>query len=363
MIATVAIALACFVVVVVAGAMAYRARCQRRTARSLVIQAPNGIAESRFVRIGGIDQWIQIRGEDRANPVLLFLHGAGMSMIPFAPVFQSWEEHFTVVQWDRRGVGKTLSRNGRAGSDQWTFGLHAGDGIEVAEYLCRHLGQDKVIVLGHSQGTIVGTVMALRRPDLFRAYVGTGQIVDLARNEPVSYQLAVARAQASGRRKAARELDKLGAPPYPEPRTWIIKQRWSFDTDPELQVWSKKALRMVLTAPGMSLADVYRFNSAIMFYPQALYDETMSWSAQRLATRFGVPFYLLHGDTDPHTLTSLVEEYYPMIEAPAKNLVLLPGGGHCAVLMQPATFLAELRACVGAVVNGAPADTSDPGSC
>ena len=117
--------------------------------------------------------------------------------------------------------------------------------------------------------------LAQRRPDLFRAYVGTGQIVDLGRSEPVSYQLAVARAQASGCGKAARELARLGGPPYPRSRTWIRKQRWSFDTDPELQLWSKKALRMVLTAPGMSLADLYRFNSAIMFYPQPLYDETM----------------------------------------------------------------------------------------
>ena len=346
MIATVATSLAGAVVLAAAGAFAYRARRQRRTVRSLMIRTSNGIAESRYVRIGGIDQWIQIRGEDRANPVLLFLHGAGMSMIPFTPVFQSWEKHFTVVQWDRRGVGRTLSRHGRGGSDRWTFALQAQDGIEVAEYLRRQLGQDKVIVLGHSQGTIVGMVMAQRRPDLFRAYVGTGQIVDLGRSEPVSYQLAVARAQASGCGKAARELARLGGPPYPRSRTWIRKQRWSFDTDPELQLWSKKALRMVLTAPGMSLADLYRFNSAIMFYPQPLYDETMSWTAPR---RFDVPVCLLHGDTDEHTLTRLVQEYYPMVEAPARTLVLLPGGGHCAVLMQPAAFLAELLACLGPV--------------
>lgn len=355
MLTTVVASITSVVALAAAGLLAYRAASQRRAARSLPVRTPNGIDESRYVTIGGIDQWIQIRGEDRANPVLLFLHGAGMSMIPFTPVFQSWEKHFTVVQWDRRGVGKTLRRNGRAASDEWTFGLLASDGIEVAEYLRRHLGHDTVIVLGHSQGTIVGTIMARQRPDLFRAYVGTGQIVDLARSEPDSYQLALARAQASGRRKAVRALARVGAPPYPEQRTWISKQRWSFDTDPELQAWSKKALRMVLTAPGMSLADIYRFNSAIMFYPQPLYDETMSWTAP---PRLDVPVCLLHGAVDLHTLTGLAEEYYNLVEAPARNLVLLPGGGHCAVLMQPAAFLAELRACI----NGTPAGTSGPGS-
>jgi pimeloyl-ACP methyl ester carboxylesterase len=341
MIATVAASLASLLVLAVAGPLAYRARSQRRTARSLVINTPNGMADSRYVRIGGIDQWVQIRGEDRTNPVLLFLHGSGMSMIPFTPVLRSWEKHFTVVQWDRRGVGGTLARNGRSGSEQWTFGQAARDGIEVAEYLRGHLGADRVILVGHSQGSIVGMEMAQRRPDLFRAYVGTGQIIDMARNEPVAYQLAVAR--AAGRGKAARELARLGAPPYARPRTWIIKQKWSFDTDPELRVWSKKAMRMVLTTPGMSLAGLYRFNSAIMYYPQALYDETMAWTAPG---RLGVPVYLLHGDTDEHTLTGQVQEYYQAAEAPAKKLVLLPGGGHCAVLMQPAAFLAELRACL-----------------
>ncbi len=46
-----------------------------RNAQDYAITAPNGIDESRYVEIGGIEQWITIRGEDRGNPVLLFLHG------------------------------------------------------------------------------------------------------------------------------------------------------------------------------------------------------------------------------------------------------------------------------------------------
>ena len=83
--------------------------------------------------------------------------------------------------------------------------------------------------------------------------------------------------------------------------------------------------------------------------------ETISWTAP---PRLDVPLCLLHGAADQHTLTGLVEEYYSLVEAPAKNLVLLPGGGHCAVLMQPGAFPAELRACI----NGTPAGTSGPGT-
>jgi pimeloyl-ACP methyl ester carboxylesterase len=341
MIGTVALSLAGLVVLAGAGALGYRALRQRRTRRSLVIGGPDGIDEHGYVRIGGIDQWLQVRGENRRNPVLLFLHGAGMSMTPFTPLFRDWERYFTVVQWDRRGTGKTLRRNNKG---QLSFDLMARDGVEVAEYLRGHLGADQIILLGHSQGSIVGVLMAQRRPDLFRAYVGTGQITDMPRNEPASYQLAIERARATAHTRALRKLQALGVPPYPRSRTWITKQRWSFATDPELRAWSKRAPRLVLTAPGLTLRDIYLFNAAIMSYPQALYEQTMSWSAWAQGTRFAVPVYLLHGEADEHTLTSLVREYFAAIEAPAKELILLPGGGHCAVLMQPGRFLAELRA-------------------
>jgi pimeloyl-ACP methyl ester carboxylesterase len=343
MIAAVAMGLASVVALAAAGALGYRQVRQRRTARALRIGTANGICESGYVTIGGIGQWIQIRGADRDNPVLLFLHGSGMTMTPFTPVYRDWEKHFTVVQWDRRGAGKTLRRNGKE-SDRLTFDLMAQDGIEVAEYLRRHLDKETVILLGHSQGTIVGVMMAQQRPDLFRAYVGTGQIADMARNEAMSYPHAMQRARASASSKAVAELEKAGPPPYPAARTWLTKQRWSFETDPELRAWGKKSLRMLLTAPDMSLRDIYLFNLAFTFYPQPLYEETMRWAAREAGTRFDVPFFILQGDSDKHTLTSLAEEYFDEVEAPSKGLALLPGGGHCAVLMQPATFLTELRA-------------------
>jgi pimeloyl-ACP methyl ester carboxylesterase len=343
------------VVLVAAGLLGYRAVVQRRTARMLAISTPAGITESRYIRIGGVDQWIQIRGEDRNNPVLLFLHGSGMSMTPFNPLFREWEKHFTVVHWDRRGVGKTLRRNGRSDIDRWGFAQQVSDGIEVTEYLRGQLRAGPVILLGHSQGTIVGVEMARQRPDLFRAYVGTGQITDMARTDAASYLLAVRRAGTAGNKKAARKLASIGAPPYPRAQTWLSKQRWSFATDTELQAWSKRALRMLLTAPGMTLRDIYMFNAGFMSYPpQPLYEETMDWSAWPQHTRFDVPFFLLHGDSDAHTLTSLAEEYFAAVQAPTKELVLLPGGGHCAVLMQPATFLAELRAHLCALAPAAP---------
>jgi pimeloyl-ACP methyl ester carboxylesterase len=121
---------------------------------------------------------------------------------------------------------------------------------------------------------------------------------------------------------------------------------------------------MALTAPHRSLPDVWLFNTAFMFYPQPLYEETMRWSAAAEGTRFAVPFFIFQGDADPHTLTSVAQEYFGAVEAPAKDLVLLPGGGHCAVLMQSGTFLAELRAraCRGGAMAATAPIAADEGS-
>jgi pimeloyl-ACP methyl ester carboxylesterase len=279
-----------------------------------------------------------------------------MTMTPFTPVLRTWERHFTVVQWDRRGAGRTLAKNGRADSDRLTFAQMAADGIEVAEHLRRRLNVEKLVLVGHSQGTIVGVLMARQRPDLFTAYVGTGQITDMARNEPASYQLAIERAQATGNAKALRNLTSIGAPPWPSARTWLIKQRWSFVTDRELRAWGKKSTPMVLTAPNRSLRDVYLFNQAFTIFPQPLYEETIAWDSAKHGTQFDLPVFLFHGASDEHTLTSLASEYFDIIEAPAKGLVLIPDGGHCAVLAQPDVFLTHLLAHLAPLAEPAEGD-------
>src|SRR5215216_6875412 len=146
----------------VAGGLVYRKSRQRRVAQALVIDTPNGIVEQRFVRVGEIDQWIQIRGEDRDNPVLLVLHGGpGWPNAVFTRPLRPWEQHFTVVQWDHRGAGKTLRRNGKAGSGEMTFDCRVADAVELIEFLRAHLGVDKVVVLAESMGTLTGLPLAL----------------------------------------------------------------------------------------------------------------------------------------------------------------------------------------------------------
>src|SRR5690242_9994177 len=92
-----------------AGLLGYRQLKRAANARRLAITTPNGIDESGYVRIGGIGQWISVRGEDRDNPVIVELHGGpGASNHIFIPRTREWERHFTIVRWDMRGSGLTF---------------------------------------------------------------------------------------------------------------------------------------------------------------------------------------------------------------------------------------------------------------
>src|SRR5688572_20674902 len=133
------------------------------------IATPGGVQETYKTRIGGIDQWITARGHDRANPVVLFVHGGPAS--PLTPTLWQFqrplEEYFTMVTYDQRGAGKTfLETDPAAIAETIRIARYVDDAIEVAEHLRQRHGKKKLILMGHSWGSIVGMHAALKRPDL-----------------------------------------------------------------------------------------------------------------------------------------------------------------------------------------------------
>ena len=183
------------------------------------------VNEERFVTIGGIEQWVTIRGDSCANPVILFLHGGpGNPLSPFAAnIYAGWEKDFTLVQWDQRGAGRTFGRNPEPGA--LTLDLMTRDGVELTQWLQRRLGQDKVILMGGSWGSALGVLMAKARPDLFHAYIGSGQLVDYAQNQAASYRLALARAQKDQDAETLTRLEAMGPPPWMSPRNFGVLRR------------------------------------------------------------------------------------------------------------------------------------------
>ena len=324
-----------------------RALLQRRHARRAAIASANGIDEAGFVTIGGIAQWIAIRGEDRRNPVLLVLHGgpgAALSAVSYA-LFRDVEKHFTVAHWDQRGAGRTFGRNGRRGSGDMSIARLTLDGIEVAEHLCQTLKQKQVVLCALSWGSILALGMLTARPELFAAYVGTGQIVDMQKGETFAYESVLARARKGLMRPAIAALEWIGPPPFGGGKARRIWQQWLLDFAPPSE---RRAMRemplLLLTAPRTGLGDVWNLVAGVFFSYARLFDALMAFqvTAQRLA--FRMPMFFFQGSDDLQTPTKLVAEFADAIAAPRKELVLLEGGGHLVIRTMGARFAAELVA-------------------
>jgi pimeloyl-ACP methyl ester carboxylesterase len=330
--------------IAITGLLGCRAYRQQQVAQTLVISSVNGINEAMFVKIGGIDQYVQIRGEDRNNPVLLIVHGGpGVSLMAYTPLFRSWEKYFTVVQWDQRGDGKTFGQNGTAGSRPMTINQMSLDGIDVSRFLLHHLHQPKLIVLGHSWGSILALRMAKLQPDLFSAYVGTGQIVAEQADWAAGYTELLGKARAAQDLTALGELQRAGPPPYKTARASLVQQRWLdiYGTKAEREL-TQRVWRMVLVAPNYSLSDIYDFWRSARFSHRETYDDLNNFDARQLGRDFKLPFYIIDGDSDLITPASFARQYFNSIQSPRKEFVLLRGGGHTAMLTMPDRFLDAL---------------------
>ena len=318
---------------------------RRRNAEDYAITTPNGIDEAKYVGIGGIEQWITIRGEDRNNPVLLVLHGGpGDATNPWGYAgFRSWLKMFTVVQWDQRGAGRTFGKNGPSLAQTITIERMTQDGIELAEWLRKTLQKNKIIIVGHSWGSILGVFMAKARPDLFYAFVGTGQVADPARSYAVAYDALLKKAESLEEPHAIRELKEIGRPPYPDGRGYRIQRKWS-NLFEGADAFIASMFGFSLLAPGYTLRDVNDWIDGQILSAERLIPQTSALAATALAGEFAVPVFVLQGAEDFTTPTSLARSFVNSIRAPRKAFVPIDGGGHFAVFMKPDAFLNELIA-------------------
>lgn len=317
---------------------------RNRNATDYAILGPNSVDEGLYVTLGGIEQWVTIRGEDRDNPVLLFLHGGpGDVTNPWSyAVFRPWLKHFVVVQWDQRGAGRTLGRNGPSVASSITLERLTRDGIELAEWVGRTLGKDKVILVGHSWGSILGVFMVKARPDLFYAYVGTGQVADPSRSYVVAYSELLSKARASGNDRAIAELEDIGPPPYIDGRGYAVQRKWS-NLFERADIFIAATLGLALSAPGATPQDVNDWIEGQGISAEQLVPQTRRLDPDQLAGDFSVPFFVFQGAEDFTTPTRLARMYVESVRAPVKAFVALDGG-HFAVFMQSEQFLAELLA-------------------
>ncbi|WEO96855.1 alpha/beta hydrolase [Streptomyces sp. FXJ1.172] len=334
--------------------LTYRALKRRTHAKNLRITTPNGIDESSFVRIGGIDQWISVRGEDLANPVILEIHGGpGASNLVFTPRTRAWERHFTIVRWDMRGAGKTFAAGGPDGQGEMTLDRVYADALEVTHHIRTRLGVDKVLLVANSFGTVTGLRLARNHPELYSAYVGTDQNIIDGGRDSASYKALLARLEKAGKRKERAKIAAMG----PDRSAWSAEQ-WSeyaktvVTTDPlTYDTMKTVVIRSLWFSPFHNLRGLRSYLKGMNF-SERLGPQAMTIDEYAEGTGFRIPFFVFQGDSDVLTPPEPARRFYEEVTAPVKDFALIREASHFASFRHPEQFLDLMLTKVRPVVTG-----------
>ncbi len=285
---------------------------------------PNSIAALEKVRLGGAEQWLIIRGQDVDKPVLLFLSG-GPGASEAARVLRfnrELEKQFVVVIWEQRGCGKSYPARGDLSLERYT-----ADVIELSEMLRQRFDEQKIYLVGHSWGTIIGLLAAQARPDLFHAYVGTAQMVDVLETDRMIYDLVLAHSRQSGDAAFVETLETQGPPPY------LGKN----PIGPYARLFGREY--QLFEVPNIRDETYRREGDAIMLM---LKQPEYGWLDRvyyllGLMTTFNA-VYIVLGRYDMNNPSPIPEEYFNLLEAPAKQLVFFENSGHGMIWEEAGLF-------------------------
>ena len=304
---------------------------------------PNRIEEKGFIKINGIEQWVIING-DSTKPVVLFLHGGpGSPMSPYADaVYRKWEKDFILVQWDQRGTGKTFGYNAPEELtpeylklNPLTIEQMTTDGIELVNYLLKHLGKQKIILFGTSWGSILGVKMALKNPELFYAYIGHSQMVNPSKTAVSAYQKVYEMAKKAGDNESLEILHSIGKPPYDTARNLgklmrIVKKYQQKNSTPAPAEWMKLPPEYDNEKDEQNRSNGDDYSFVNYAGDKRLGVTSMSSTVDILTDGFvfKIPVYFIQGKEDIQTPEVNTEEYFNKINAPKKKFIVLPKADH-----------------------------------
>lgn len=312
--------------------------------RTPKIDGNNSVASIEKIELGGIDQYILIRGKDINNPILLYLHGGpGYSQISFARKYQEeLEDSFIVVNWDQRGSGMSYSFD--IPKESMSREQFIEDTNELIDYLCEKYDKEKLFLAGHSWGSELGLYVINQYPEKVAAFISIGQVVNGLESEAVSYDFVLEEAQKENNQKALEDLKKIGRPPYKNivsdtmtQRKWLTKYGGV-----ERKVNTLKDIILSsIFSPEYTGIDGLRFALGSNFTADTMWGQNTDVDFIRDLPEAKVPIYFCAGRYDYNTPSILIEKYFNHIVAPEKEIIWFEESAHFPHIEEPGKF-AEL---------------------
>jgi proline iminopeptidase len=314
------------------------------------IVSPHGIEQLVKVRIGGIEQWVSIRGTDTRNPVLLYIHGGpGYVSMPMSWWFaRGWEEYFTVAQWDQRGAGKTYLLNDPTKiAPTLTLARMEADAEEMAGWVRKRLGKKKIFVLGHSWGSYLGLELASRHPDWLHAYIGVGQLTNGPESERRGWAFALNAARRARNTKAVRELEAIAlyfAPGHPSSLKDIYtERRWLefYGGAMAYRHGSSAESDLADLSPDYTDAEIARIWQGNDFSERYLLAKVLALDLTGIR-KLDCPLIIFAGRHDYNVNSQVAAEWFAKVQAPSKQFVWFENSAHLPMTEEPGKFLLSL---------------------
>ena len=310
---------------------------------------PSSIAVIEKPIINGTPQALIIRGEDTANPVLLYLHGGpGSPEWPFFNVSgANMENMFTVCYWDQRGAGKSYYPN--IPDSTFTLNQFVEDAASVTRYLMEKFKKQKIYLMGHSWGTVLGSYTAKKYPQYYYAYLGIGQVAEQLRAEQISYDFVLGCARNEKDEKAVSFLKKMGRPPYSTQKEWdknIMDER-KYVTRYGGAMKNGNFYSMVIKA--MVNCCEYTLREKFNYLKASGHTLSLLWPAVLNAHLFNdvpeqlIPVYIFQGTHDYQTAYPIAKEYFDSLKAPVKKFYSFDNSAHSPNFEEPKKFEEILR--------------------
>lgn len=307
------------------------------------------LSEWEPVVLGGVTQWVHSTGTDPRKPVLLFLHGG-----PGTPE-TAWLAHcnrvlrddFVVVCWEQRGAGKSYPA-GQARPEAMTGAQLLADTLALTRLLQARFDRERILLLGHSWGTVLALRAAARCPQAYLGVVSVAQVSHALREETVMHAWALDQARARGQRRARRQLEALGSPV--EHGLSLggtrVRLRWvnRFGGGMAHRPGTRRRLMGVLARSGVYTPwDKVRYLRAEAFTLAHLYDELARVDLFAEVREIEVPVWFVHGRHDQQVPLAVARDYAAALSAPEVRLVVFDRSAHSPLFEQPARFHRLMR--------------------